>query len=104
MWHQEKPNVSLQDYLGLNDEEYQAFAHGETVLKQKFEEKYRDMNAEQAWDHFFSELVKKSHDIEARFNQGEDVSDFFATEVDPVTHQPKREKMNDISFTTDPKN
>lgn len=70
MWHQEKPNVSLQDYLGLNDEEYQAFAHGEAALTQK-------LNAQ---------------DIETQFNRGEDLSDFFATEVDPVTHQPKRKK------------
>lgn len=37
MWHKKKPNISLQDYLGFNDDEYTAFAHSEFELKQKLD-------------------------------------------------------------------
>lgn len=32
-WHKNKRNDTLQEYLGFNDDEYAAFAHGETELK-----------------------------------------------------------------------
>jgi len=36
-WHKNKPNISLQDFLGLNDDEFTACTHGETQLKQKLD-------------------------------------------------------------------
>ena len=36
-WHKDKPKLSLQEFLGLNDDEFTAFAHGETQLKQKLD-------------------------------------------------------------------
>lgn len=32
LWHDEKPDVSLQEFLGFTDEEYAAFAHSEAAL------------------------------------------------------------------------
>ena len=37
LWHKEKPNISLQEYLGFNDDEYTAFAHSEAALKEKLD-------------------------------------------------------------------
>ena len=42
--------------------------------------------------------MKKSkltaREVEEKFNRGEDLTDFFATEVDPVTHEPKKTKIS----------
>jgi hypothetical protein len=70
----------------------------------RMELKYSGMNAEEAWDQFFHLFTKKLKaaskiaegdvvdEVEDAFNRGDDLSDFFATECDPITHEPKNKK------------
>jgi hypothetical protein len=40
-WHQKKPQISLQEYLGLDDEEFAAFLLGESKLKKLLDQKIK---------------------------------------------------------------
>lgn len=36
-WHRNSQNISLQNFLGFNDQEMEAFAHGEHEIKLKLD-------------------------------------------------------------------
>lgn len=63
--------------------------------------KYGGMTAGEAWDQFFRLFITKLKaaskiteggvvdEVEEKFNQGDDLSDYFSIECDPKTHKPK---------------